>query len=366
MNEKLLCIVTPEARTYYKAACVAQEFLDKDNNLVHKIGDIPNGEITEITTTTATVKHFEQGKLHGKLEVLNLTDRSVTFSEEYNHGQLVHVTKSATPPAVLPTPTTADTPSVTAKEVRPAATYTGTMLKTTKDARAFYVNGKQIAQETLSSKGASLELLGKIPDGPAKEFSETGQLKTEANYLNNKLHGEFICYNDLGQLLSKETYQNGVLNGPAEYNSYARHNVFHTQCSYANAQLDGSLVITQKDGTVRERAQYAKGRLTGEHTTYYGNGNVEMQETLTDGKITGERKLFFSTSELWYLETYKNGRLEGERKEFFKDGKIRLVEFYSDGMLNGERNIYDNNGDVIVCEEYHWGNIIHNTEYRQL
>lgn len=367
MNEKLLCIVTPEARTYYKATCVAQEFLDKDNNLVHKIGNIPDGEITEITTTTATIKHFDQGKLHGKLEVLNLADHSVTFSEEYHHGQLLQVTQHVPLPAVLKTQAES---SPTTEENTPTAqqtpSYNGTIMKTTKDSRAFYVDGKQIAQETLSAKGASLELLGKIPDGPVKEFTENGLLKTEANYTNNKLHGEFICYNEAGQILSKETYQQGILNGPAEYNSYSRHNVFHTQCTYANAQLDGALVITQKDGTVRERAQYVKGHLTGEHTTYYANGNVEMQEHITDGKVAGERKLFFPTAELWYTETYINGRLEGERKEFFKDGKIRLTEFYSDGMLNGQRNIYDNTGELIVCEEYHWGNIIHNTEYRPL
>lgn len=355
MNEKLLCVVTPEARTYYKATCVAQEFLDKDNNLVHKIGEIPDGEITEITTTTVTVKHFEQGKLHGKLEVVNLTDRSVTFSEEYNRGQLLRVSEAAVPPAASPS---------VPKEAKAVAAYNGPVCKTTKDMRAFYVDGKQVAQETLAPNGAVLELLGKIPDGLIKEFTESGQLKTEAHYAGNKLHGEVIQYNDAGQLLSKETFQQGILNGPAEYNSYAKNDVFHTRCSYTNAQLDGPLVITQQDGTVRERAQYNKGRLTGEHTTYYSNGSMELQETLSDGKITGERKLFFPTGELWYLEIYNNGRLEGERKEFFKDGKVRLSEFYSDGMLNGERQIYANDGDLIASEEYHWGNIIHNTEYR--
>ena len=295
MNEKLLCIVTPEARTYYKATCVAQEFLDKDNNLVHKIGEIPDGEISEITTATVTVKHFEQGKLHGKLEVVNLANRSVTFSEEYNRGQLLRVSET-----VAPTPVAK--PVAQAEQTAPL--YNGPVCKTSKDMRAFYVEGKQVAQETLGPNGAVLELLGRIPDGLIKEFNEAGQLKAEVHYLGNKLHGELLRYNEAGQLLSRETYQQGILNGPAEYNSYSQRNSFHTQCAYINAQLDGPFIITQKDGTVRERAQYAKGRLIGEHTTYYQNGTVEMQEKLTDGKITGERKLFFSTSELWYLEKY--------------------------------------------------------------
>ncbi len=355
MTEKLFCIVTPEARTYYKAQCLAKEFLDKDHNIVHITGSIPDGEITEITTGSVTRKHFEQGKLHGKLEVINLSDRSVTFSEEYDHGQLLHVSEHSAAP--LPTETT---------KRKPAPVYPGTVLKSTKDSRTFYVNGKQIAEETLSDKGVGVELLGQIPDGVVKEFTESGQLKTEAHYTGNKLNGELVCYDENNRVLSKESYQQGVLNGPAVYNSYNRDGVLHTECSYLNAQLDGPLTITQQDGQVRERALYAKGRLTGEHITYYPNGTVEMQEKLVDGKLTGERKLFFPTSELWYLETYENGRLEGERKEFFPNGAIRMTEFYSDGMLNGQRNIYTQDGDLIACEEYHWGNIIHNTEYRPL
>lgn len=357
MTEKLFCIVTPDARTYYKAQCVAKEFLDKDHNIVHNTGVIPDGEFTEITAGSFTVKHFEQGKLHGKLEVINLADNSVTFSEEYNRGQLVHVSEHAASPAA---------PAVTPAPSKATPIYPGTVLKSGKGVRAFYLNGKQIAEETLSDHGSSVEILGQIPDGIVKEFTENGQLKTEAHYSGNKLNGELVCYDDKGQILSKETYQHGVLNGPAVYNSYTRQGLLHTECSYTHAQLDGPLTVTQQDKTVRERAQYTKGRLTGPHHTYYSNGTPEIQETWADGKLAGERKLFFPTGQLWFLETYENGRLEGERKEFFPDGAVRMTEFYSDGMLNGQRNIYAHDGNLIACEEFHWGNIIHNTEYRPL
>ena len=355
MTEIFLCVSTPQSRTYYKAQCVAKEFLDKDNNIVNTTGTLPEAEVTEIAATSATVKHFENGKLHGKLEVINLADNSITFSEEYEYGQLIHVTDHTSPNLM-------QSPSNTTEKATPI--YPGTVLKTGKDVRAFYVEGKQIAEETLSANGATLELLGTIPDGPVKEFTENGKLKTEAVYQNNKLHGLLIRYDDNGQVLSKETYDQGILKGPAEYLSYTRQATFKTQCNYKNALLDGAFTLSQADGTIREKATYTKGRLNGARHTYYANATLETEETFSDGKLQGTRKLFFPTGQLWYEEHYLNGRLDGDRTEYFANGKTRLTEIYSDGMLNGQRNTYDETGDLIASEEYHWGNIVHNTEYR--
>ncbi len=355
MKEQTLCIVTPQARTYYKAQCVAKEFLDKDHNIINTTGTLPEGDFVEISTATATRKHFEQGKLHGKLEVIDLADNSVTFTEHYDHGQLLEVSEHTLPPT-----------SVAQPDHKAEPIYPGTVLKTNKDVRAFYVNGKEVAEETIAPNGATVELLGNIPDGEVKEFTESGKLKTEANYLHNKLHGLLVCYDDDGNILSKETYDQGILKGPAEYYSYTRQDVLKTTCTYKNALLEGEWTLTQQNGTVREHTCYAKGRQHGKHTTFYANGLPELEETFEDGKLTGERKLFFPTAQLWYTETYVNDRLDGDRTEFFPNGKTRLTEFYCDGMLNGQRNIYSESGELIACEEYHWGNIIHNTEYRPL
>lgn len=351
MKEELYCITTPQARTYYKVQCVAKEFLDKDNNVVNKTGAIPDGEINEITTNSLTRKHFANGKLHGLLEVINLVDNTVTFSEEYNEGQLVCVTEHNAP--LLS--------ELALKETKKPL-YQGTILKSTGDVRAFYVNGKQVAEETVSPNGTALELLGNIPDGEVKEFAENGKVKTEAVYQNNKLHGVLVRYNAEGKILSRETYEQGILQGPAQYYSYMTNGAFCTTCHYNNALLDGELLVTQQDNTVREQATYTNGRLNGPRYTFYSTGTAETEETFLDGKLQGVRKLFFPTGQLWYEENYENGRLEGDRTEFFTNGQPCLSEFYSDGMLNGQRNRYDNTGNLISSEEYHWGNIVHNTE----
>lgn len=353
MKEKVFCIITPAARVYYKATPVAKEFLDKDHNVINMTGQIPDGTVAEFSVSSITTKNFENGKLHGKLEIINLADQSVTFSEEYEHGQLIRVTEHTLPPG---------TPALQPEKNTPI--YPGTVIKTTQDARAFYVDGKQIAQETLSTNGAVLELLGQIPDGEAKEFAENGKLKTEAQYKNNKLNGLLVRYTEEGEILCKETYEDGVLKGPAEYYSYTKNNFLCTRCNYKNTVLEGEFIVTQQDGTVREKSIYAKGRLTSLRETFYPNGTPESVEHWNDGKLQGERILFFPSGQTWYKETYRNGRLDGERTEFFTSQKPRLIEFYSEGLLDGKRTFYDEQGNVLSSEEFHWGNVVHNTELR--
>ncbi len=352
MKETIICVSTPSARTYYKAVPLAKEFLDKEQNIVNTTGELPDGEITEFNVSSATVKHLLAGKLNGKFEVINLADNTVTYSEEYENGRLVSITeRNLQKPA-------ADKP----KDEKAAQLYPGTVLKSTKNANSFYINGQEVAEETLSSNGATLEILGTIPDGEVKEFYENGQVKTEAHYKENKLNGPLLRYDENGALLSREEYVSGVLQGPAEYFTPLKNDVLHTRCSYKNSFLEGERTVTQKNGGVRQQEQYKHGRLNGKRTAFYTNGLKESEENFTDGKLNGERLLYFPSGALWYRENYNNGRLDGERFGYFASGKIRLEEFYTEGLLEGKRNVYAENGELLTSEEYHWGSLVHNTD----
>lgn len=352
MKEKLICIATPSGRTYYRAVPLAKEFLDKEQNIVNTTGELPDGEVTELTVSSATVKNFSGGKLNGKVEVINLLDNTVTYSEQYENGRLVSITEQ-NPEKISPAIT---------KEEKPVRTYPGTVLKSNKNTNSFYIDGKEIAEETLSSNGATLEILGTIPDGEVKEFGDNGQIKTEAHYKNNKLHGPLLRYSENGTLLSREEYAEGILQGPAEYFTPFKNDMLYARCTYKNSFLDGERTVTQKDGTLRQKEYYKHGRLHGKRESFYPNGKLESEENYLDGKCHGERLLYFPSGEIWFREHYNNGRLDGERLGYFASGKVRLEEFYAEGVLEGKRNIYAENGELLTTEEYHWGSLVHNTD----
>ncbi len=352
MKEKIICISTPSARTYYRAIPLAKEFLDKEQNVVNTAGKLPDGEITELSVSSATIKNLSGGKLNGKFEVINLTDNTVTYSEQYQDGHLVSITERNLAKAA------ADL----TKEEKAAIAYPGTVLKSNKNTNSFYINGQEVAEETLSSNGATLEILGNIPDGEVKEFNENGSIKTEAHYKNNKLNGTVSRYSESGMLLSREEYVEGVLQGEAEYFTPIKNDMLHAKCTYKNSFLEGKRTITQKDGTLRQEEHYKHGRLNGKSTSYYPNGCKETEEYFEDGKRHGERLLYFPTGALWYRENYNKGRLDGERFGYFASGKTRLEEFYTEGLLEGRRCIYAENGELLSTEEYHWGSLVQNTD----
>lgn len=348
MKEKTICIVTPEGRAYYKAALLAKEFFDKDHNVIHTTGTLPDGELEEISVSALTRKTLKNGKLDGKLEVVTLADNKITFSEEYKDGVLVSVTDGA------------ELPPITKPEKK--QTYPGTVLKTHNGAYSFYRNGKEIAEATVSANGTTLEVLGTIPDGDVKEFNENGQVILEAVYRNNKPNGELKRYNDAGQLISQETYVDGVLNGPAQYFQYQQEEKTRTDCEYKNAQLHGRRVMYYPDGKIKAEENFRYGKLRGPRTTYYHNGKIDAQEHFLDGKMTGERILHSPQGHIWYREHYKSGRLDGDRCAYFPSGAIRLEEFYADGLLEGARKIFTESGELLSTEEYHWGTLVRNTE----
>ena len=352
MKEKIICITTPSERTYYRATTVAKEFLDKEQNVVNTTGTLPDGEVEEYNASSKTHKTLLDGQLHGDLEIINLTTNTVTLREKYNHGTLVTITSHQTgfvPPSAQP--------------VAPVPIVSGTILKKNQGTNSFYVNGQEVAEETRSASGKTIELLGNIPDGEVKELDENNKIKSIAYYRNNKLNGVLTRYDDDGEVLCREKYVNGTLQGAAEYFSYVKDNLFYARCTYRDNLLEGERTVHQKDGTLRERAHYEQGKLQGERVCFYANGTPQLKETYNDGKLEGERTLFFPSGRVWFKEHFKNGFLEGERISYYPWGQAYFQELYKEGSLNGTRRMYAQNGELISQEEYHWGTLLQNTEH---
>lgn len=353
MQNKLICIVTPEGRFYYCATPLAKEFLDKDQNIINAVGKVPDGTIDEFKVSTKTTKHYKNGQLDGRLEIIDLTNGEVTFSEQYKNGVLIDLadhTLHGTPISVITTP---------------ASTYKGTVLKTTKGTLSFYLNGKEIAEQTLSAQGAVLEQLGEIPNGPVKEFDENGTLRLETTYANNQIEGPLLRYNEKGDLISNELYVQGQLHGPASYYNYHAHGKNTISANYTHGQLNGKWMASSPHGQAYISASYQQGKLQGERTIFFQDGTIHIQESFVNGKLHGQRLIYFPQGQLWYQENYKNGRLDGERFCFFSNGQKYLEEFYADGLLEGPRKIYAENGQLLIQEEYHWGTLLRDTERKR-
>ena len=355
MKERIICLVTPEGRSYYRAIPLAKEFLDKDHNLINTAGTLPEGKVEEFDVNTKTIKHYKAGKLDGDLQIIDLTSGEITLSEKYRNGVLLDVGDTT----LHGTPILKETP-------KPLPNYEGTVIKVNKATQSFYIDGQEVAEQTLAANGANLELLGAIPDGPARELDENNLLRAEATYKDNKLEGVLVRYDEKGRLVSEEQYMKGVLQGSAQYYTYTAEGTVKTTARYKNAQLDGEWTCFFPNGDPCIRASYKNGKLHGRRISWYQDGKTSCEENYENGKLQGKRLIFFPEGGVWYDENYKNGRLDGERFCFFPNGNKYCNEYYADGLLEGPRTVYAENGELLLNEEYHWGALVHNTERRSL
>jgi len=352
-HPRTICVVSPTKRCYMHVTPIATEFLDKDNNVVYTTGALPEGEVHEIKVTNKIVKHYKNGKLDGTLSMIDLTNDKVTLTEEYKDGVLLNVA-DFTNKDLLPS-------------TQAAAAHEGTIVKVNKATQSFYVKGKEVAEQTVSIDGTTVEQLGEIPDGPVKELDENGQLRMETTYLNNAPQGILLRYNEQGQVLCKENYEDGKLNGPAQYFTYTLpQGTMTVQANYKDSKLDGEWTSSFPTGNICIKAFYKEGKLQGERLTLYNNGSVNIKETFENGKLDGVRFIYYENGNLWYQENYTNGKLEGARYGFFNNGNKFLEESYADDKLDGYRKTYDEEGHLLNSVEYHWGTLVHHTERQPL
>lgn len=184
----------------------------------------------------------------------------------------------------------------------------------------YYSQGKEIAKETFDDNGNIIDKAGIIPDGTVSKFYESGKIKAEINYKNNKREGKAKIY-----------YENGKLSG--EYN-------------YKNNKLEGPYKAYDKDY----------------FSDYYEEG------TYRDGKQEGPFKQYYSDNKKIKMKgNFKNGKIDGTLKEYGRNGSIYYKAVFKDGVKNKEKN-YDTSKKIFsklpnfLCIYFTYNNYI-NTDH---
>jgi antitoxin component YwqK of YwqJK toxin-antitoxin module len=110
--------------------------------------------------------------------------------------------------------------------------------------------------------------------GVMKVF-EKGRCVSQQQYLNGRLHGPSITFDEAGQPLARLQFSEGVLEGPSEFfHEGQRVRLAH----YHRGVLEGESTDFTRDGTAVQTCTYRANRLHGPLRRYWPNGEL-MQET---------------------------------------------------------------------------------------
>ena len=94
-------------------------------------------------------------------------------------------------------------------------------------------------------------------NGPYFEFDGFGRMIVRANYLNNKLHGKMVKFQD-GKIIQESKYNDGVLDGT--YKEFSRSGSIQKEINYKNGQLNGFFRYYDENGKILEEYFYKNGK----------------------------------------------------------------------------------------------------------
>lgn len=152
-----------------------------------------------------------------------------------------------------------------------------------------------------------------------KSFYDSGELKADAQILNNQRHGVAHNYYKNGSVHTKMHYKNGVKNGLATW-FYPNGKIYRTT-PYLAGKIDGLQKKYYKNGMLKAEIPYSKGKLL--------TGTKEFTE---NGKEINNRPSFIVEK---IDETNEKGRFIIKVKLSKKLNKLNIEAF----SINGETKL---------------------------
>jgi len=186
-----------------------------------------------------------------------------------------------------------------------------------------------------------------VPDGKGFTYNpDTGNKIQEMNFINGKLHGEMIIFDQLGDIAAKLTYVDGILYGPCEFYVDGK---MVLSGQYKDGKYDGVLTYYDTFLNIVKEETYVNGLKEGKVITYSPNKKILKSENYKNGKLNGVTVTFYPDKEdaLHEYAEYLNGELNGTAKVFYEDGNLQEIRVYSNGKIVGEVKKYDKDGELI-------------------
>ncbi len=219
-----------------------------------------------------------------------------------------------------------------------------------------------------------------LKQGKWISFHPNGNKHIECNYLNGKLHGDYIVYDLSENVVSEKIYKNGEIYVPSDEDieeeeiellaeiktSYYNDGTIRFQGAFIDTVPVGIHREYDKKGTLVIAKEYNRhGQLLGEGSFdenglrtgkwrlydpilnyYYGEGYYKT------GKKNGKWVYFYPDKKIEQKGEYIAGIPEKKWIWYYQNGNIKREEFFVNGKLEGEYVEYNIKSDIILKGEY--------------
>lgn len=170
------------------------------------------------------------------------------------------------------------------------------------------------------------------PDGPYKEYYDSGELKKEGHYKNKKRVGEWKQYYKNGQVSTVYSYNDG---------KYNKESISYFETGVVSHKTE------KENGVYVNFGYYESGKLkykrqdkSGYFKSYYESGAPEIEAKYFEYDLVGEWIKFYENGEKEWLVTYKNGYRDGLYENYYKNGDLKLEGTNVEDKVHGEEKRY--------------------------
>lgn len=208
--------------------------------------------------------------------------------------------------------------------------------------------------------------------GNWKFFWDNGNLSQEGYFVNDKKHGFFKYYDESGQFVSVEKWENNILVEDAQETkklevkkAYHNNGQLSITATYYKGVPEGIRREYDTSGNIIKGYVYHKGFIQyegitdlkglrqGEWKEYYETGELRAKGNYKNSNPIGKWNFYFKDKTIEISGSYNHkGKKDGEWIWYYPNGEILLVENWINGLLEGSYVEYDTDGEILAQGEY--------------
>jgi antitoxin component YwqK of YwqJK toxin-antitoxin module len=202
-------------------------------------------------------------------------------------------------------------------------------------------NGDEI-QYKQGVKYESIPYKKNIKEGKTYRYFPDGKISFEAVYVNNELFGKGYEFDTIGNIITIETYKNGILSRTQHINR-------------TDSKMDkhGLWVTFDDDKRIVSQGTWKHGLKHGYFKTYDKKGNLlkttkyingEIQEDAIETAKLEVKRSYYPDKKLKTYKSFRNGIPDGVHKEFDKNGNAISTVIYKLGIVVAKGGTVDDKG----------------------
>ena len=212
-----------------------------------------------------------------------------------------------------------------------------------------------------------------LKQGDWKEFYSSGNVKSEATYRDNLMHGYYKEYDSRGKLSLTMLYENGsIVKSNVEdapdiemTNKYGQDGKLIYSGPYRNqipvgvhrefgqdGKVTNSFIYNDNGQLLSEGIVDEAGNRNGRWKDLYADGKTQAEGQYSDNRKVGAWKYYNKSDGVEQTGSYNAGRPDGMWKWYYENGQLLREEEYFQGQRDGMITEYSDIGEIITQGQY--------------